>query len=119
MTEFINMYKNYANFSDRTTVRGYWMAYLFMVIFAVVATILSFVAVAAGSEALSLIISLIMLVWGLATVVPSIAMAIRRLRDSGREWYYYLLVLVPLVGTFILIYFLIQPSIADDGTPVV
>ena len=119
MTEFINMYKNYANFSDRTTVRGYWMAYLFIVIIAAVLITLSFVALAAESAALSLIISLVMLVWGLGSAIPSIAIAIRRLRDSGKEWYYYLVAFIPFVGTLVLIYFLIQPSIADDGTPVV
>jgi uncharacterized membrane protein YhaH (DUF805 family) len=95
------------------------MAYLFIIIVAVVAMILSFAALAMGSEILSLIISLAVGVWGLGTIVPSIAIAIRRLKDSGREWYFYLFTFVPFIGTLILIYFLIQPSVADDGTPVV
>ena len=32
MQEYINMWKNYANFSGRTSRRGYWMAFLFNVI---------------------------------------------------------------------------------------
>ena len=29
MKEYLDMWKNYANFSGRTSVRGYWMAFLF------------------------------------------------------------------------------------------
>jgi len=102
MTEFVNMWKNFINFSDRTTRRGYWMAFLFVVIFAVV---ISIIAVATGLEFLSWIFSA-------AIFIPSLSMQVRRLRDAGRFW---LWIFVPIVG-FI---FLFMPSVPDDGVPVV
>ena len=116
MTEFINMWKNYANFKDRTTVRGYWMAYLFyfisLVALAVICTVLTIVTD-------SLIFWAPYYLYALASFIPALAMAIRRLRDAGKEWYFYLVGFIPFVGIFILIYFLVQRSVADDGTPVV
>jgi len=32
MNEYVAMWKNYFNFKERTSVRGYWMAVLFNVI---------------------------------------------------------------------------------------
>ena len=40
MKEYLDMWKNYANFSGRTSIRGYWMAFLFNV---VVSTLIGFI----------------------------------------------------------------------------
>lgn len=102
MTEFINMFKNYANFNDRTTVRGFWMAYLFNIIASII------VGVIANILKLPILSSL----YSLAILVPSIAIAIRRLRDAGK----------PLWAWVIPIYNLVcfcQPSAPDDGRQIV
>ena len=46
----------------------------------------------------------------LATVIPSIAVATRRLHDTDRSGWWQLISLVPLVGIIILIVFLAQDS---------
>ena len=110
MTEYINMWKNYINFSDRTTVRGYWMAYLFNFIAAIVISVLTrFIP----------IFAIVSIIYSLAIIVPSLAMCVRRLRDAGLEWVNIFWVFVPLAGVIILIIKLVKPSVADDGTPVV
>ena len=106
MTEFANAWKNYVNFSDRTTVRGYWMAFLFFIIAAfVVGIIAAFVGM------------WLSYIWGLAIFLPSLAMAIRRLRDAGKAWYWIFINLVPLAGFIIYIVLLCKPSIPDNGVP--
>ncbi len=41
--------------------------------------------------------------YGLAVFVPSLAVAIRRLHDVGKSGWYYLLVLIPIIGPIWLI----------------
>jgi uncharacterized membrane protein YhaH (DUF805 family) len=47
-------------------------------------------------------------VFSLALAVPSIAVATRRLHDTGRSGWWQLLALIPLVGLIVLIVFLAQ-----------
>ena len=109
MTEFINMWKNFANFNDRTTVRGYWMAYLINLI---IAFVVGLIAGFTGFFPLSVIYSL-------AILVPSLSMMVRRLRDAGKPWTNIFLALIPCAGIIILIVMLIKPSVPDNGIPVV
>jgi len=109
MQEFLNMWKNYVNFSDRTTVRGYWMAFLFNIIAAFVVGIIAGIT---GFRILSVLYSL-------AITIPSLAMQVRRLRDAGKRWTYLFIGLIPFAGIILLIIALCKPSIQDDGVPVV
>ncbi len=93
---YLDMWKNYANFGGRTTVRGYWLAVLVNII---VSTIISFI----GIEILSGI-------YGLAILIPGLAICVRRLRDAGFHWTALLLYFIPLVGWIILIVKLCRAS---------
>ncbi len=42
-------------------------------------------------------------IWTLATLVPSLALCIRRLHDVGKSGWWYLFILLPIVGTIILL----------------
>jgi len=111
MTEFVNFWKNYVNFSDRTTVRGFWMAYLFVFIITAVLGVITLVAVTQ--------LAFLYYIWALAILVPSLAMQIRRLRDVGKEWFWIFIVFVPCVGGILYIITLCKDSIPPNGTPVV
>ena len=50
------------------------------------------------------------MVYWFAVIIPSIAIAVRRLHDTGRSGWMILLGLIPLVGSIILIVFYVQPS---------
>ena len=110
MTEFLNYWKNYANFSDRTTVKGYWMAFLFLFLSGIVVGLLNMIPYLG---------MVIYVVYMLAIIVPSLAICIRRLRDAGKPWTYIFFSLIPLAGFIIMIVFLCKASVPDDGTPVV
>ena len=49
-------------------------------------------------------------VWGIIVLLPSLAVTVRRLRDAGYGWAPLLWLLLPLIGTIILIVLLAQPS---------
>lgn len=104
MQEYLDMWKNYANFSGRTSVRGYWMAFLFNFIAAAILSVLG-----RAVPALTFLSSL----YSLAIVVPSLAIAVRRFRDGGKKWTCVLLPLIPLVGAIIYIIKLCAPTVAD------
>lgn len=46
----------------------------------------------------------------LALLVPGIAVAVRRLHDMGKSGWFYLLILIPLIGSIILIVMFCQDS---------
>lgn len=109
MQEYLAMWKNYANFKDRTSVRGYWMAFLFnfiaAIIIGVIAGIIPFLGFLAG-------------IYSLAALVPGLAINVRRLRDAGRPWYHMFIAFVPLVGIIILIIWLCQQTNSSEGEQV-
>jgi len=123
MTEFINMFKNYANFSARTTRKGFWMATLFMILCAIVCSLLDalfgFSTITTTSNSVSISGGIISGIFALAIIVPGLAIEVRRLRDSGLPWQKLFYVLIPIAGIIILIVKFCKPSVADDGVPVV
>ena len=109
MQEYQAMWMNFANFRDRTSVRGYWMATLFN---AIADFILYFIG--------SIISGLYFLygIYSLAALIPGLALTVRRLRDAGKPWWCMFLVLIPVVGGIVLIVLLCQPTSNTEGNQV-
>tara|TARA_R110000868_G_scaffold73459_4_gene213018 strand:- start:1322 stop:1660 length:339 start_codon:yes stop_codon:yes gene_type:complete len=82
----------YVTFSGRASRSEYWWFVLFNLIVGFVAAMLS---------------TTLQAVVGLALFLPSLAVAIRRLHDSGRCGWWYLIIFIPLIGLFVLLYWLI------------
>ncbi len=89
----------YADFKGRASRSEYWWFLLFTLI-------------VYGVTAFLPIISLIAV---LALLVPSISAAVRRLHDTDRSGWWYLLSLVPVVGTIVLIVFLCQRGTEEQN----
>lgn len=51
----------------------------------------------------------------LAIIVPSIALAVRRLHDINKSGWFYLVVLIPFVGSLIFLYFMIVEGDKTDN----
>ena len=51
-------------------------------------------------------------IWAVASIIPSLSLLVRRLRDIGKGWGWIFIGLVPLIGSIWLIYLLVQPSLA-------
>ena len=97
---YVDMWKNFANFSGRTDVGGYWWAVLGNFI-------VSFVLSLIGVE-------ILISVYSLATLIPTLSIAVRRLRDAGKGWGWLFITLVPLVGWIIFIVMMCKPSVNDN-----
>ncbi len=87
---------NYVNFEGRANRAEFWWYVLANLIIYLVL----FVLMSASS-----IFSLVYVIFALGTLLPSIAVAIRRLHDTNKSGWLLLLSLVPLVGGIILIVF--------------
>ena len=104
-------FKNYATFSGRASRSEYWMLALFMVIVSVIfGALIGILTATAGvteegtaelpGSAIALIV--VLSLFGLATLVPSIALQWRRLHDINLAGPFYFLALIPSVGGLIL-----------------
>ena len=101
--------KNYANFDGRARRSEYWYYTLMNVIIVIALEILLGVG-AMASSALALIVGLLLIVYAIGTLVPSIAVMVRRLHDIGKSGWWYFIALIPLAGPIWLIVLLATDS---------
>ena len=99
MNEYIAMWKNFANFNGNASVRDYWMAWLINFI---ISAILGAITTAIPD------LAFISSIYSLAILIPSLAIAVRRLNDAGYSWKSLLWYLLPIVGWIIVLIRLIK-----------
>ncbi len=109
MNYFLDGLKNFADFSGRARRPEYWFFILFVYIITLVMYGIDFVALDAAESGYGILSS----IFSLVILVPSISLAVRRLHDTGRSGWWYLVCLIPL-GGLVLIYFLVQDSESDN-----
>jgi len=88
--------ERFAKFDGRAGRAEFWWFVLAVTIVNVILSILGQV---------STIFTVVGLLWGLAMLIPSIAVAIRRLHDTNKSGWFLLIALIPLIGAIILIVF--------------
>ncbi len=108
-------WKGYDDFTGRSTSSDYWFAYSAHVLIFFASYLLLAVFQRMAVDELSLLTNeviflLIFFAYGIATVLPGIAITVRRLRDAGYNWPYIFIPLIPFVGIFIFIFLLCQPT---------
>ena len=52
--------------------------------------------------------------FAIASICPGIAMNVRRIRDTGRQWQWIFIGFVPIIGAFWLLWIECQPSSAPE-----
>lgn len=126
MNDFILPYKKYAQFTGRSDRREFWY---FVIFYFVAAGILSIVdsTVFGGGRAVfgdsGFDVSSsgpLAGIFAIGSFIPMLAVAIRRLHDTGKTGWWVLLGLIPLVGTIVLIVFYAQkgqPEANAHGEP--
>ena len=110
-------WSNYSNFKGRSRRSEYWFIELFLVITNVVVAVVDlalmnwdvdrFIANGGGG--------IVGLIWILATIVPAIAVLIRRLHDTNRSGWWALICLVPIAGAIVLLVFTVEDSNKGDN----
>ena len=113
-------FKKYATFTGRASRSEYWWWTLISAVVGIVLNIIMSVAGSAGATVNDsgamvpgpgAIVGVILLViWGLAVIVPSLALTVRRLHDVNFSGWMILIGLVPFLGGLALLIFTILPS---------
>ena len=107
--------RRYADFSGRSRRKEYWMFTLLIILFEIVMIgwIMAAAVAAEGEMTAMVTVPFVLLaLFGLALIIPSLAVTVRRLHDQDKSGWYYFIAFIPLVGPIVLLVFL-----CTDGTP--
>lgn len=117
MNWHLHALKHCFDFSGRARRKEYWY---FLLVWVFVCVVLQFVlnvlevlSDPAGSgwlEGLQLVLGMSSLVYFMAAFIASISVAVRRLHDTGRSGWWWLITLVPLLGLLIFLLFVCEDS---------
>ena len=112
-----SFWSHYSKFTGRSRRSEYWWIQLFLVLtnLAVAAIDLAlmdgdvdrFIANGGGG--------IVGLIWILVTIVPALAVLVRRLHDTGKTGWWALIGFVPLVGGIVLLVFTVLDSDAGEN----
>jgi len=112
MNWYLEVLKKYAVFGGRARRKEYWYFVLFNALISIALTIIDGVTGSFSSEAG---IGLLSGIYGLAVLIPSIAVGVRRLHDTNRSGWWLLIALIPLIGAIVLIVFLASDSKPEEN----
>lgn len=101
------VFQSYAKFDGRSGRAEFWWFFLANLIVAVVLSALGRV---------STVFIIVYAIYGLALIIPGLAVSIRRLHDINRSGWWVLIALIPLVGAIVLLVFHVKAG--DPGSNV-
>lgn len=104
--------KRYADFAGRSSRKEYWLGVLCLIVASFIAVVLD--TMVFGWFAIEHTGPLQLLV-GLGTLIPSLAMSVRRLHDTDRSGWWVLIGLIPLIGLVVMLIFTIQAGQPRDN----
>ena len=109
--------RRYAEFSGRSRRKEYWMFALLNLLVSVFIGLVALLLYTLdwSEEAMMTVMGPLMVagvIYSLIAFIPGIAVTIRRLHDTDRSGWNILWGLVPVIGTFMLLYFYVS-----EGTP--
>jgi uncharacterized membrane protein YhaH (DUF805 family) len=99
-----SVYRQYVGFSGRASRSEFWWFWLFYVIVSIVLSVIGGYGSATGGALVGL--------FALGSLLPSLAVAVRRLHDIGRSGWWLLIGIIPIVD-LVLLWWYIQPSTAE------
>lgn len=103
---YVDGLKNYTGFSGRAHRTEFWMYALFNFIAIIVLSIIDGIIGTNG---------IIVTLYYLATILPGIAVAMRRLHDTDRSGWWMLVGFVPFIGGIVLLIFFCMEGTSGDN----
>lgn len=97
---YLEGFRHYVDFRGRTGRRGYWYFFLFNFLLTLVLGAVSGALVGA---------------YVLAAFLPGLAVFVRRLHDADRSAWWILIGLIPLVGSIVLLVFLVTEGTRGEN----
>ena len=106
MNWYIDVLKKYTEFTGRARRMEFWMFALFNFIIMVVLSIVEGILGSPG---------ILATIYCLGVLVPSIAVAVRRLHDTDRSGWWILIGFIPVIGIIVLLVFYFMDSQEGDN----
>lgn len=112
-----SVFSKYADFSGRATRSEYWYFYLFTFLVVMVYYIALFAMLVSGSRDSSAAgyLSVMIIIYALVMTIPSLAVTVRRLHDTGHSGWWIFLNLIPVIGSIVLFIWYITDSDPDTN----
>ncbi len=101
MQWYLAVLKKYAVFSGRASRSEIWWFILFNIIISFVLGFIDGMLGLTGDSGYGVLSS----IYALAVLIPSIAVGVRRLHDTGKTGWWILIGLIPIIGAIVLIIF--------------
>lgn len=99
--------RRYADFEGRATRAEFWWYMLFYVLVLSLCNVFAFIELAPGVTVASVLASL----FAIVTLLPTLAVGVRRLRDAGLGWGQMWWLLLPFAGPIILAIYWARPTV--------
>ena len=110
MNWYLQPWKKYIDFEGRAQRKEYWVFVLLNFVIVGVLGILDGSTMGPGMHGQGG--GVLTAIFGLVSLVPSVAVAVRRLHDTDRSGWWVLISFIPLLGMLVLLVFMLL-----DGTP--
>lgn len=104
MNWYFQALANYFNFADRARRKEYWMFVLFNMIVMIAVGVIDGVLGGFG---------IVSGLYALGVFIPGLAVTVRRLHDTGRSGWWFLISIIPFLGIIVLIYFMVLEGHAE------
>jgi len=109
-----NFFKGYVDFEGRSTRSEYWWVWLTNILLLIPLYSAYFNAIfSEGEEGAFLALgglAIVYMIFGLALILPMLALTVRRLRDAGFHWALIFVHFIPVVGGIALLVLLAMPT---------
>lgn len=118
ISAYKSMFKKYAQFNGRSSRSEYWFAALTSyIVTLILVMIVNFVIMATSSdfEDVAGVIVILYLIYVVGTMLPTLALGVRRLHDVGKSGSFMWLLLIPFFGSLILFMFFTMDSQPGDN----
>lgn len=115
MPWFLQVLTKYSDFSGRSRRKEYWYFILVSLLISIPLLIIDNMT---GTFNAQVGLGLLSGIFSLAILFPSVAVTVRRLHDTGRSGWWFLIAFVPIVGDIVLIVFMVldsQPGANEYG----
>ncbi|MBW2959000.1 DUF805 domain-containing protein [Hafnia paralvei] len=108
---YIHALKNYAKFNGRARRREYWM---FSLSHLIILALILWLSITIETD-ISGLTSILSILYMIVTLIPHLAVLVRRLHDTNQSGWFYLISFIPFIGPIVLLIFLCKEGTKGDN----